>query len=333
MDNEAQTNSATADTSTQQAAPTAPDAAVAADVSPSVAADPALSPQDSAPSGETPTAPETGNADPSEARASTLIAQHFGLDEATAAALPPEIRAKLAAQAESAVFDRFLNQNKPGQNQPGQQPQQQGEASAAAAQIAPAINLDFKPFLDGITAEFGETGAKVFGGALQALVGEINKQLAPMAQMQQAFGPMAQSWAGYAQAQEKQGIDQFFGGLAKQPAWAPHLSGPGGEALKTKATELAYAFANAARQNGQQMTGEQALMTGWLAATKGTSNQQVVQQHQAQIQKRAKQITTPPGTAVAAGKGDKKDNRTTEERMREIVNAKFEEHGLATAAA
>lgn len=259
---------------------------------------------------------QTAPMDVAAARSLGLIQEHFGVNADILRDASPALVQALATQAEQALFDRMLTGTQPQPNQP-----QQGQLGQPE-QPAGEFNIDFKPILEKIEQRYDKDLAEPVGEALTMLASEVRKQLAPFQQMQQAFVPMAKAWAGYMQAQEEQGIESFFGEIAKQPAWAPHLSGPQGQKLKADAVQFAYAFKQRADQAGQSMSGQEALRRGWLAATRELTNKQAIDAVRGQVQRRAKQITTPPGQATSAGRKPELDMSKLSARDRALYAMK-----------
>jgi hypothetical protein len=283
--------------STTPAADTSAQGVDTAPVESAGVSEPQISPSDA-------TVPDSAGQDPAAApmdaaaaRSHALIREHFGLDPAVLANASPEILSALASRAESAMFDGLLS----GQKQPEAAPTPQ--TPQPQADNGPPT-LDFEPFIAEMEAEFGETGAKAFRGALD----QITKAIAPLMQMQQAFEPIAQSWHEATNAQTERRIGEFFTTLTKnEPVWADHYKNP--ESQK-KVVETAMQFKAAAERMGHQLTGEQALTRAHLALTREYTNKQATDAVRAKVEKRSKQITTPPGMAVSSGKptGDSPDD-------------------------
>lgn len=298
MEDTAPTNSATIDTATDTGSPSA-----VSDTAPADTGLPAEAVDTGTDAGveQTDTPPLAGDAAPMDAAAARsfgLIAEHFGLTADVARNLPPNVLQSLAATAEQALIDRFITGQavdrapQPGANMPEQ-----------PGQVSPAIKIDFKPFLSQIEAEYDKPLAEQMGGALNAVVEAFNKQLAPLAAMQQAFAPIAESWQQHEVSRQQALVDQFFTDLIKtEPVWKDRYSGPAAAKAQTAVIQLAGQLRTAAAQAGQDLTPQQALKRAHLALSREVTQQQATDAVRQQVQKRSRQITTPPNHAVSAGR-------------------------------
>lgn len=255
--------------------------------------------------------------DAATARSHGLIAEHFGLDAAVLADASPALLAALESQAEKALLDQFRSQKTPEDQatKPAEQPE-----TAVPGDFKP----DFTPFVTQFAETFGEEEAKPFKAALDYVAGEFSKQLAPLRAMQQAFQPIAETWHEQTTAEHNRRIDGFFGDLLKnEPAWKDMYTGPKGDKAKSDVVEFAVQLKQAAAQRGQQLTGEQALKRAHLALSKEFTAAQAISALRSKVEKRSKNITTPPG--MTGGKHvEQPDGDDLRTRMLRDIAPKYE---------